>query len=51
MTTIVSAFISNVNSRKDRKIEKYVEYGKLLLQTKIQKIIFIDELIFDEFNN
>ena len=51
MTTIVSAFISNVNSRKDRSIEKYIEYGKVLLQAKIQKIIFIDELIFDELNN
>jgi hypothetical protein len=51
MTTIVSAFISNINSRKDRKIEKYIEYGKLLLQSKVHKIIFIDELIFDEFKN
>ena len=51
MSTIVSAFISNVNSRKDRTIEKYIEYGKVLLQTKIQKIIFIDELLFDEFKN
>ena len=51
MTTIVSAFISNVNSRKDRTIEKYIEYGKVLLQTKIQKIIFIDELLFDEIKN
>lgn len=51
MTTIVSAFITNVNSRKDRTIEKYLEYGKVLLQTKIQKIIFIDEIIFNEFKN
>lgn len=51
MTTIVSAFISNVNNRKDRTMEKYIEYGKLFLQTKVQKIIFIDELIFDKFNN
>ena len=51
MTTIVSAFITNVNNRKDRTIEKYIEYGKLLLKTKIQKIIFIDELIFNELKN
>jgi len=51
MTTIVSAFISNVNSREDRTIEKYIEYGKVLLQTKIQKIIFIDEIIFNELKN
>ncbi len=49
MTTIVSAFIANVNSREDRTIEKYIEYGKFFLQTNIQKIIFIDESIFDEF--
>jgi hypothetical protein len=48
MTTLVSAFISNVNTRKDRTIEKYIEYGKILLQTKIPKIIFIDEIIFYE---
>ena len=51
MTTIVSAFISNVNSRKDRTIEKYIEYGKVLLQSKTQKIIFIDEIIFNELKN
>jgi hypothetical protein len=49
MTTLVSAFIANVNSRKDRTLEKYIEYGNILLQTKLQKIIFIDETIFDEF--
>ena len=38
--TLVSSFICNVNSRKDRTIEKYIEYGKALLQTKIPKIIF-----------
>jgi len=46
--TIVSAYITNINSRKDRSTEKYIEYGKILLQTKIPKIIFIDEIIFDE---
>ena len=46
--TLVSAYITNINSRKDRSTEKYIEYGKILLQTKIPKIIFIDEIIFDE---
>jgi len=46
--TLVSAYITNINSRKDRTTEKYIEYGKILLQTKIPKIIFIDEIIFDE---
>ena len=51
MSTIVSAFITNVNSRKDRTIEKYIEYGKILLQSKVHKIIFIDEITFNEFKN
>ena len=46
--TLVSAYITNINNRKDRSTEKYIEYGKILLQTKIPKIIFIDEIIFDE---
>ena len=32
MTTIVSAFISNINSRKDMDINKYYQNGKLLLK-------------------
>lgn len=51
MITIVSAFIININSRKDRSIQKYIEYGKVLLQTKVQKIIFIDEIIFNELKH
>jgi hypothetical protein len=53
MTTIVSAFISNINSRKDRNISNYFEYGKSLLKSKTNKIIFLDdnmfELIKDEY--
>lgn len=47
--TLVSAFVSNVNNRHDRSIDKYIEYGKLLLQSSINKIVFIDELLFDQF--
>jgi hypothetical protein len=49
MTIIVSAFLENVNKRKDRNTEKYFEYGKKLLSVPIQKIIFMDENCFDMF--
>ena len=49
MTIIISAFLGNINRRKDRNIEKYFEYGKKLLSVKIQKIIFMDENNFELF--
>lgn len=42
MTTIVSAFISNVNTRDDMNLDKYYNYGKVLLQVQIPKVIFVD---------
>lgn len=42
-TTIVSAFLSNVNIRNDRKADKYYEYGKLILKSTCNKIIFLDD--------
>ena len=47
MATIVSAFVTNINSRSDRNMEKYIEYGKQLLQIKTPKVIFIDEISLD----
>jgi hypothetical protein len=47
-TTIVSAFLTNINKRNDRPIEKYIEYGKLFLSIRVPKIIFIEKHIFDE---
>jgi hypothetical protein len=47
--TIVSAFLSNMNDRLDYKTEQYINNGKELLKSKIHKIIFIDEIIFDIF--
>jgi hypothetical protein len=44
-TTIVSAFISNVNSREDRKLEEYISYGIKLMGVNIPKIIFLDKTI------
>lgn len=51
MTTIVSAFISNVNSRKDRNINDYYALGKLLLKSKTPKIIFLDKLMYNLIKN
>lgn len=42
MNTIVSAFISNVNYKYDNSPSRYYELGKLLLQSNVQKIIFVD---------
>ena len=44
MTTLVSAFLSNVNSR--RPLEEYIEFGKHFLLSNINKVIFIDETIY-----
>jgi hypothetical protein len=48
--TIVTSFVCNSNNRKDRSIDKYIELGKVLLQTKIPKVIFMDEQIYDKFS-
>lgn len=47
MTTIVSAFISGINERKDRNLDDYFSYGKLLLKSTTPKIIFLDETIYN----
>jgi hypothetical protein len=45
--TIVSAFLTNVNN--NRNPEVYIEYGKNLLNLKIPKIIFIEEIIYNTY--
>jgi len=52
MTTIVSCFLANSNSRGDRNTNKYIELGKKLLNVNIPKIIFMDDSIIDsiEYN-
>jgi len=47
MNIIVSAFISNGNTH--RSIETYIEYGKKLINIPINKIIFIEKKIYDEY--
>ena len=51
MTTIVSAFICNINIRKDRDFNKYYEYGKLILKTNTCKILFLDETMMKLFES
>ena len=48
--TIVTSFVCNSNNRTDRPIDKYIELGKTLLLSKIPKIIFMDEKIYDKFS-
>jgi len=44
---IVSAFLTNVNRRKDRTIEKYLDFGKQLLALdKIPKIVFLERVVY-----
>jgi hypothetical protein len=47
--TIVSAFLININNRTNTEIDKYINNGTLILQAKIPKIIFIDELLYKDF--
>jgi hypothetical protein len=48
MTTIVSAFLCDVNNRKDINIDKYFEFGILILKADIPKIIFADEQMYEK---
>ena len=45
--TIVSAFVSDVNSNRD--IDKYINYGINLLRINVSKIIFIEKDIYNNF--
>ena len=47
MATIVSALLTNINS--NRNIEKYIEWGKKLCNININKVIFIEEYIFNTY--
>jgi len=48
-TTIVSAFVSNINENKNRNVEKYIEYGKKLLEIPNPKVIFMDGETYESF--
>lgn len=48
MATIVSGFISDVNSRKYINTDTYYELGKIFLKSTTPKIIFVDEKMFNK---
>lgn len=56
-TILVSAFLTNINERHNQdinnhvKIVKYIENGKKILTAPINKIIFIDKSLMDEFKD
>jgi hypothetical protein len=41
-TTLVSAYIKNVNNRHDKTFDTYIQNGVLLLKANVPKIIFAD---------
>ena len=41
-TTIVSAYIPNINKDTRRTVSDYIQYGKLLINIPNPKVIFID---------
>ena len=47
--TIVSAFMSNINQRGDRNIQKYVDLGYVLLDVNIRQIVFMERHVFDTY--
>jgi hypothetical protein len=47
-TVIVSAFMTKINQRSDRDIQKYIDYGRKLVQVRIPKIVFIEKHTYDE---
>lgn len=49
-TILVSAFISNINQRIDRNIDKYIEHGILLLRIPLPKIVFIEKDVYYKYN-
>lgn len=55
INTIVSAFVTGVNQRKDIDISQYIEFGKKLLEIPVPKVIFIElstyQLYFEKENS
>lgn len=50
MTTLISAYVY-LPTNKYRTLEKYFENGKKLLELKMNKIVFIDELAINQFKD
>lgn len=49
-TIIVSAFMSQINDRPDRILNKYIDFGKKLVDVSIPKIVFIEKHVFDNYD-
>ena len=45
--TIVSAFMSQINARSDRPVQKYMDLGKSLLRVNVRQIVFLERAIYD----
>ena len=45
--TVVSAFMSQINARSDRPIQKYIDLGKSLLRVNVRQIVFLERAIYD----
>ena len=50
-TTIVSAFVSNINERYSDSLNIYYNNGILLIKSNTPKIIFVDELMYNMIGN
>jgi len=51
MKVIVTAFMSNVNNRKDRSIEDYINCGIKLLSTNLNCIVFMESEVFHKYSH
>lgn len=47
--TIVSAFMSQINARGDRPVQKYIDLGKALLSLHIRQVVFIERHIYETY--
>lgn len=48
-TTIVTAFIQDINKNPSRNLEEYIDFGKKLLNIPNPKIVFIDHKSYRDF--
>ena len=45
--TVITAFMSNINQRGDRDIQKYVDLGCRLLDVNLRQIVFMERRVFE----
>lgn len=46
---IVSALITDINRREDRNIDKYINYGKILIHCNHSMILFLESYVLDNY--